>query len=93
MMNLNDTPGAGPLTESDLDAAIRESWPPRRASFPACTAQACHQGSTACPCPDACRLYDDLPRDPLTRTEACWLVAVYVLSTLAVVAAIAALIR
>jgi hypothetical protein len=36
---------------------------------------------------------DGPPREPMTRTEARWLVAVYVLSTLAVVAAIAALIR
>jgi hypothetical protein len=92
MMNLNDTPGAGPLTESDLDAAIRDSWPPLRDSFPACTADACCHGRVPCPTPEDCRL-DDLPRDPMTRTEACLLVAVYVLSALAVVAAIAALIR
>ena len=92
-MNLNNSPSRGQLQESDLDAAIRESWPPRRASFPACTAQACHQGRTVCPCPDACRLYEDRPRDPLTRTEARCLVAVYVLSAVAVVSAIAAVIR
>ena len=71
-MNLNNSPGAGPLTESDLDAAIRDSWPT----------------------PEACLLEDmDPPREPMTRTEARWLVAVYVLSAVAVVSAIAALIR
>jgi hypothetical protein len=86
-MNLNNTPGAGPLTESDLDAAIRDSWP-------ACTADACCHGRVPCPTPEACLLEDmDPPRDPLTRTEARWLVAVYVLSAVAVVSAIAALIR
>ena len=108
-MNLNDTPNAGPLTEQDFDEAIRQSWPARRmdasdvqpwrdtmptqpAKLPACSADACCQGRVPCPTPEACRL-DDLPRDPMTRTEARWLVAVYVLSAVAVVSAIAALIR
>ena len=91
-MNLNNSPSRGKLQESDLDAAIRDSWPPRRDSFPACTADACCHGRVPCPTPEDCRL-DDLPRDPMTRTEACCLVAVYVLSAVAVVSAIAALIR
>ena len=73
-MNLNDTPSRGQLQESDLDAAIRESWPPRRASFPACTAQACHQGRTVCPCPEACRRPESEQRSPLTVRQSLALV-------------------
>jgi hypothetical protein len=118
-MNLNDTPSAGPVTEADVDAAIRESWLPRRAiarswparrmdasdvqpwhdtmptqpaKLPACTADACCQGRVPCPTPEAC-LLEDVPRESMTRTEARCLVAVYVLSTLAVLSAIAALFR
>ncbi len=38
-----------------------------------CTAQQCHQGRTACPCPQACELpapdADPLADEPATRTE------------------------
>lgn len=56
----HDTPGAGLLSEQDIEDAIRASWPPRRVEPPC---QAC--GSLpACPAPQACQQPDNTPPQP-----------------------------
>lgn len=56
----HDTPGAGPLTEQDLEAAIRASWPPRRAAAPCATCRTVK----ACPAPQACQQPDNSAPQP-----------------------------
>jgi hypothetical protein len=46
----HDPPSAGKLTEQDLEAAIRASWPPRRAAAPCATCRT----AKACPAPQSC---------------------------------------
>lgn len=56
----HDTPGAGKLTEQDLEAAIRASWPPRRAAAPCATCRTVK----ACPAPQACQQPDTSQPQP-----------------------------
>lgn len=56
----HDTPGAGPLTEQDVEAAIRASWPPRRAAAPCATCRTVK----ACPAPQACQQPDNSAPQP-----------------------------
>lgn len=59
----------------------------KHAHHPSCTAQQCHQGRAACPCPQACEVptpdADPLHDEPATRLE---LVLMAATATAAVVA-------
>jgi hypothetical protein len=56
----HDTPSAGKLTEQDLEAAIRASWPPRRAAAPCATCRT----AKACPVPQSCLQPDNSQPKP-----------------------------
>lgn len=58
-MNLNDTPGAGPLTAADFSrggADVVYLPRPQPVQRPGCTSDACAQGRRACPTPQACHV-------------------------------------
>ena len=63
MWGRTSTPGTGP-TVPNIGRARQ------RPTAPACTAQHCHQGRSACPCPQACDLPTTSTADPLADEPA-----------------------
>lgn len=64
----------------------------RRVNFPACNADACHQGDKPCPCPEACQVADDFdPSKPNVLASAVkydFLLIAFVLVVVAFIGAV-----
>lgn len=66
-MNNSTTPTTAQATQVTPPTERRAR---QRPTAPACTAQHCHQGRSACPCPQACELPTTSTTDPLADEPA-----------------------
>lgn len=71
----------------------RAHMPPPKTTTPACTANQCHQGRSACPCPQACETAEPamppLAEKPATAKELAAALAIALAAACAVIAIVA----